>query len=90
MARGRRVELMEAAALHGIPPGAVRWTGSTTQSFRLLGNGMACSVLERILRELIRVANLRKTVPRDRWADGTAAPALAAALSGARMLLKKS
>ena len=49
---------------------------------------MACSVLERILRELIRVANLRKTVPRDRWADGTAAPALAAALSGARMLFK--
>ena len=88
LARGRRIELMEAAALHGIPPGAVRWTGSAAQSFGLLGNGMACSVLERILRELIRVANLRKTVPRDRWADGTAAPALAAALSGARMLLK--
>ena len=86
MARGRRIELMEAAALHGIPPGAVR--GSAAQSFGLLGNGMACSVLERILRELIRVANLRKTVPRDRWADGTAAPALAAALSGARMLFK--
>ena len=66
----------------------VRWTGSTAQSFGLLGNGMACSVLERILREPIRVANLRKTVPRDRWADGTAAPALAAALSDARMLLK--
>ena len=69
-------------------PGAVRWTGSAAQSFGLLGNGMACSVLERILRELIRVANLRKTVPKDRWADGTAAPALAAALSGARMLFK--
>ena len=88
MARGRRIELMEAAALHGIPPAAVRWTGSTAQSFALLGNGMACSVLERILCELIRVANLREIAPRDRWADGSAAPALAAALSGARMLFK--
>ena len=83
MNRGRRLRVWEAARLMGLPSSQLRLSGSLScnQVGKLLGNGMAVNVLERLLRRLLSCAGL---VPLSamtaRWESIGSATATAAAL----------